>query len=202
MEQQGSDQQIRQCPFCAEDVRAAAIVCKHCGRNLGPRPPLKAMQKVALLAAGMVLALVGIAALLLVAGSAAKAPARVPNYLPASPQSTTSSPPSQPWTRAPQQPPAAVDSVAPESSGSDYSAAEQTIRAHCTKEWPTDYHMQAYCTDQQHQALSALLSGRPADVPEAEFSRMREHCASEWPDDFHMRAYCEKQQADGYRKIN
>jgi hypothetical protein len=97
--------------------------------------------------------------------------------------------------------PAAVP-VAPEPSGSDYSAAEQTIRSHCTKEWPTDYHMQAYCIDQQHQALATLLSGRPAEVPEAEFARMREHCASEWPDDFHMRVYCEKQQADGYRKIN
>lgn len=24
----------RVCPFCAEDIRAAAIVCKHCGRDL------------------------------------------------------------------------------------------------------------------------------------------------------------------------
>jgi hypothetical protein len=139
------------------------------------------LQKVGLLTAGMVLALIGIAALLLVAGSAAKAPARVPNYLLGSPQLTPSSP-------------------AP--SGFDFSSAEQTIRSHCTKEWPTDYNMQAYCTDQQHKALTNLLSGRPADVPEAEFSRMREHCASEWPDDFNMRAYCENQQAAGYRKIN
>jgi hypothetical protein len=92
--------------------------------------------------------------------------------------------------------------MAAEPSAPDYGAAEQTIRSHCTKEWPTDYQMQAYCTDQQHKALAVLLSGRPADVPEVEFSRMRGHCASEWPDDFQMRAYCEKQQADGYRKIN
>lgn len=26
----------RTCPFCAETVRAAAIVCKHCGRDLAP----------------------------------------------------------------------------------------------------------------------------------------------------------------------
>ena len=25
---------IKQCPFCAEDIKAAAIVCKHCGREL------------------------------------------------------------------------------------------------------------------------------------------------------------------------
>ena len=25
---------IKQCPFCAEDIKKAAIVCKHCGRDL------------------------------------------------------------------------------------------------------------------------------------------------------------------------
>ena len=25
---------IRQCPFCAEDIKKAAIVCKHCGRDV------------------------------------------------------------------------------------------------------------------------------------------------------------------------
>ncbi|KAA3643477.1 MAG: hypothetical protein DWQ07_23480 [Chloroflexi bacterium] len=25
---------IKQCPYCAEDIKAAAIVCKHCGRQL------------------------------------------------------------------------------------------------------------------------------------------------------------------------
>ena len=25
---------IKQCPYCAEDIKAAAIVCKHCGREL------------------------------------------------------------------------------------------------------------------------------------------------------------------------
>lgn len=26
----------RKCPYCAEDIRAAAVVCKHCGRDLPP----------------------------------------------------------------------------------------------------------------------------------------------------------------------
>lgn len=35
---------IKQCPFCAEDIKKAAIVCKHCGRDLPaalqPRVPV------------------------------------------------------------------------------------------------------------------------------------------------------------------
>jgi len=26
----------RTCPYCAEDIKAAAVVCKHCGRDLAP----------------------------------------------------------------------------------------------------------------------------------------------------------------------
>ena len=33
-ERQGS--QLRKCPFCAEDIKSEAIVCKHCGRDVEP----------------------------------------------------------------------------------------------------------------------------------------------------------------------
>jgi hypothetical protein len=31
-----SPSDIRRCPFCAEDIKKAAIVCKHCGRDVEP----------------------------------------------------------------------------------------------------------------------------------------------------------------------
>ena len=33
-----SEREERKCPFCAEMIKAEAIVCKHCGRDVEPLP--------------------------------------------------------------------------------------------------------------------------------------------------------------------
>lgn len=83
----------------------------------------------------------------------------------------------------------------------DYSEAEQVIRQHCEQQWPNDYQMRSYCTNQQREALAILKQGRPHDIPEEVFAEVRNKCTADWPNDYAMRQYCEKQQFDSYREL-
>lgn len=66
-----------------------------------------------------------------------------------------------------------------------------STRDKCTKEWPTDFRMRAYCEKQQTEAAAALKARTMAS---ADQRTIRDHCSKEWPDDLRMRNYCEEQQ--------
>jgi len=54
------------------------------------------------------------------------------------------------------------------------------------EDWPNDFEMQAYCENNQYDAVRTL------DATSTSAS-VRSQCASEWPRDYEMRVYCEKQ---------
>ena len=73
----------------------------------------------------------------------------------------------------------------------DNADAVSVIRASCTKDWPDDFRMRAYCQQQQDEGLAAL---RQRTMSTGDYRTIRAKCASDWPQDFRMRNYCEEQQ--------
>lgn len=70
-------------------------------------------------------------------------------------------------------------------------AAVATSRETCTKEWPDDFRMRAYCQEQHDQGIKAL---RGRMMSTGDYRTIRGKCADKWPHDFRMRNYCEEQQ--------
>lgn len=78
---------------------------------------------------------------------------------------------------------------------------ETIIRAHCVKRWPRNFRMQAYCEEQQFEALRDLGEGRPADISSHDYGIILNECAGKWGENFRMRDYCHNQQYEAVRKL-
>jgi signal transduction histidine kinase len=77
-------------------------------------------------------------------------------------------------------------------------ASITSIKEKCAQEWPKDFRMQAYCIDQQEEAVKALLA---RGMDSSDLRTIRENCRAEWLDDFRMRNYCEVQQLEALARI-
>jgi hypothetical protein len=77
---------------------------------------------------------------------------------------------------------------------------DAAIRTFCSKEWPTDFVMQAHCVEQQRKAAEALEGA--LNVPANVSTIIRQKCTADWPENFVMRAHCEQSQAEAWRKLN
>lgn len=87
--------------------------------------------------------------------------------------------------------------AAPVSASSDpkVAAVLAIIRTKCSKDWPTDFRMQAYCATQQVEGLKKIAARNDAGVMATPAGRIiRTKCSGEWLSDFRMENYCEEQQ--------
>jgi hypothetical protein len=78
------------------------------------------------------------------------------------------------------------------------ASAAGVIRAKCTKDWPDDFQMRAFCEKQQTAALTTLHQ-RTMTSPDQ--LTIRNTCARDWHDDFQIRSVCEEKQLEALKKI-
>lgn len=75
------------------------------------------------------------------------------------------------------------------------------IKQRAARDWPGDYHMQAFAIQKQSEGYNELrlietkgMSGIPASV----LSGILSKCAADWGTDYHMRVYAIKKQANAW----
>lgn len=78
---------------------------------------------------------------------------------------------------------------------------DSAIRTECATRWPTDFRMQAYCVNEQYEALKKLTAERPSDIPREQYTIIFSECGIKWGHDFKMRVYCQDQQYEGIRQL-
>lgn len=93
-----------------------------------------------------------------------------------------------------------LDEARRRSSAIQSTNPDEIIAIKCSRDWPNDFRMQAYCKEQQAAALRTLNRPLPTASPETS-ATIRLKCEKDWPDDYRMRAYCEQRQLNGAAEI-
>jgi hypothetical protein len=96
-----------------------------------------------------------------------------------------------------------VDSVKGDKAGEAEIDWPKVIRAHCEKEWKTDFRMLEYCFAQESERLkkrAAMLKNPP--IPKAKLELIIRQCYAEWPKQPRMLHYCTEQQVTAFKRIN
>jgi len=80
------------------------------------------------------------------------------------------------------------------------SDASKLINAKCKKEWTSNYRMQQFCREQQHEGFDAVVSFLKTNTSK-EAKGIIVSCANKWGSNYRMMAFCIKQQNDALNTL-
>ena len=75
------------------------------------------------------------------------------------------------------------------------------IKQAASREWPTDYQMQAYKIKKEIAAYKELQQLSASNVPTDVFQRIKTAAVDEWPEDYEMQVYKIRQQVKAYQDL-